>query len=458
MATESITEGWLKRHVPITAGGAAPEPLPNARPQRVFDSSLPGYGVVIGSRFATFIARGRVEEEGETVRRDVTIGRWQHVGAGEDKSEKWTEAKARKRAQLLLGQIGAGMDPVAETGGRADGPTLRDGLAIHVSNMRKGGGKGRLSNGEEMPCSPRSIMNVETEVERHLADWLDRPIVALTALELTKVVDQIREKTAPRDGTVNPPGAALAKRIVRHVSAIWESTDGLHDLPAKNPAGKVRTQGLAPKEARIEPGAFKSWHEKVLGLPEVRRDFNLLALHTGVRSEGLRHMTWDDVDFAGRVLHVRRAKGNRPYSIPMTKTVEGTLRRRRADNVKAFALYGGDGGYVLPTVTRAKPFKVIPLAAPKEYEVDDKGNRETSLPGPHTLRKTWNSVAIEARVPSEDREALMNHEGRGVNVRHYGFPRNWDGLRESARAVEQRLLLCLASKSGTKPRRARRTA
>ena len=252
---------------------------------------------------------------------------------------------------------------------------------------------------------------------------------------------------------MNPPGAALAKRLMRHVSANWRSTDELHDLPGKNPARKVRTQGLAPKEARVEPGEFKSWRAKVSELAPVRRDFNLLALHTSIRSEGLRHMTWDDVDFDDRVIHVRKVKGNRPYSIPMVATVEKILKARLRDNAKEFVLHGGDHGFVLPTITRSKPFEVIPLAAPKEYELDEDGKRETSLPGPHKLRKTWNSVAIEVRIPSEDREALMNHEGRGVNAKHYGFPRNWDALRDSAHAVERGLLDRIEGKSKAKRRR-----
>ncbi|MDQ3339070.1 MAG: hypothetical protein M4D80_28250 [Myxococcota bacterium] len=453
MATESMTESWLKKHVPLSAGGTASDLEPDARPRRVFDTALAGYGVVIGRRFATFVARGRVAEAGETIRRDVTIGRWQHFGAGEDKSERWTEARARKRAQLLLGQIDAGMDPVADTRERSSGPTLKEGLEIHLDNMHKTGGKGRLPNGVQMPCSPGSIRNVQDEVTNHLADWLERPIVELTALELREVVKKILKETEPRAGTVNPPGAALAKRLMRHVSVIWESTDDMHDLPGKNPAAKVVTQGLAPKEARIEPGQFKEWHKDVLELPPVRRDFNLLALFTAIRSEGLRYVVWEDVDFDDHVLHVRRAKGYRPYSIPMTKTVENILRVRRRENAEQFAVYGGDAGYVLPTVTRAKPFRVIPLVSTKEYEEDDEGARETSLHGPHVLRKTWNSVAIEARIPAEDREALMNHEGRGVNIRHYGFPRNWDGLRDSACAVERALLDRIKGKKSSRRRR-----
>ena len=30
----------------------------------------------------------------------------------------------------------------------------------------------------------------------------------------------------------------------------------------------------------------------------------------------------------------------------------------------------------------------------------------------------------------------MNHEGQGVNVRHYGFPENWDHLAECQAKIE----------------------
>ena len=73
---------------------------------------------------------------------DVTIGRWQHVGAGDDKSERWTEAKARKRAQLKLGQMGAGMDPVSRDRGArqrtvAEGRP-RDPPRQHAQGWRQG--------------------------------------------------------------------------------------------------------------------------------------------------------------------------------------------------------------------------------------------------------------------------------------------------------------------------------
>jgi hypothetical protein len=94
---------------------------------------------------------------------------------------------------------------------------------------------------------------------------------------------------------------------------------------------------------------------------------------------------------------------------------------------------------------------VIPVAEVKERHVvrdakgrpmrddDDNVIRESYLPGVHANRRTYNSVAIEVGVPREAREALMKHEGRGVNVRHYGRPQNWDYLRQCADQVEAAL-------------------
>jgi hypothetical protein len=62
--------------------------------------------------------------------------------------------------------------------------------------------------------------------------------------------------------------------------------------------------------------------------------------------------------------------------------------------------------------------------------------RVQHLPGIHANRRTFNSVAIEIGIPIEARLALMNHEGKGVNVKHYGVPQSWDFLRECAERIE----------------------
>lgn len=78
-----------------------------------------------------------------------------------------------------------------------------------------------------------------TEDPRHLAEWLDRPLVDLTALELQKACDRIERETLPRAGAVNALGRAQANKLIAHVSAIWNAADRLHDLGGKNPAKRL---------------------------------------------------------------------------------------------------------------------------------------------------------------------------------------------------------------------------
>lgn len=404
-------------------GLASLQPGSNRDPRITFwDTALPGFGVIVGPRGKVFVARRWVGGR----KRKVTIGKH---GAPREDGTPWTVLLARKRAAELLGQMAAGTDPgPAARRSRRGGPTLRDGLKLHVENMRK---KRR---------SPRSIQALEAEIPKYLADWLDKPIAELTGAELDAVCKRLMADTKPRAGSVNPPGAALTKRLVAQVSAIWNALDRLHELPGRNPAKRITTHALAPKEDRIADADLPGWYARVMGLRPVRRDLNLMALFTGLRSESLRTLRWEDVDHERRVLHVRKAKGDRPYTVPLCKTHLDILEARQRENALEFDWLGGDHGWIFPSFTRAKPYKVIPVAEAKERRKNkDTGEMEKYLPGMHPLRKTFNSVAIEIGVSKEHREALMNHEGQGVNVKHYGFPQNWDHLAECQAKIEAAL-------------------
>ena len=147
-----------------------------------------------------------------------------------------------------------------------------------------------------------------------------------------------------------------------------------------------------------------------------------------------------------------RAKGDRPYSLPMVKTVRNILEGRKTDNATSALLspFGGDHGFVFPSLSRDMK-RVIPVAEVKErHQVtdahgqvvrDDDGEpvRVNTLPGIHVSRRTFNSVAAEIGIDLETREALMNHSGRGVNVKHYVQTERLDHLRESAERIETAL-------------------
>src|SRR5690606_14699884 len=178
-----------------------------------------------------------------------------------------------------------------------------------------------------------------------------------------------------------------------------------------------------PKRERIEESDMPAWYAKVQTLSPVRRDLQLFCLFTGMRSEAARHVRWEhvnltskpiriaDVDVPPRALYVAKPKGgeSRAFVLPLPASVVEMLRARQAGNRDIFGPFGGDHGWVFPSLTRSAPFEVQPLAEPKEYRFDEAGKRVAFLPGLHTLRRTYLSVATEAGVSELDRSVLANH-------------------------------------------------
>lgn len=426
-----------------------------------------GFGVVVGrTGRKTFAVRGRAN--GRLVK--ITIGT---AGAPRDSDgHTWTVQLAWIEAKKLLGTMASGKAPPKRQTG--SGPTLRDALEYHVAKMERG------ENRRRKACSPRSIATLRSGIELHLAEYLDRPIVDVTAAVLRRVVTRIERETPRRadSNPANPPGRALTNRLLANVSAVWRSyrprlplcpVDWGKDGGGEGDDG-VMPAALAARDNRIGNHELPAWHAKVMAMGNhVRRDLQLVALYTGVRTEGVRTLRWEDVDFEDELVTIQRAKGDRPYTVPMVASVREVLERRQRDNaayvrdVLCADGYGDDQGYVFPSLARDGK-TVQAIAEPKERAVvrgkdgkakkDEDGNliRETYLPGIQACRKTFNSVAIEIGVPREIRERLMNHEGRGVNVKSYGFPHDWQLSREWADKIEAALNERIAGKVMRKPR------
>jgi integrase len=434
MPTLKLTETTLATHC-----------LPTDEAQAYYwDTRDRGFGVVVGKTGRkTFVVRGRVNG----ALRKETIG---IAGEPNEDGQRWTVQLARLDAGKRIGKMKNGK--VTPPRSRSGGPTLRAALEFHVEKMARG------ENRRGKPCSPRSVATLRGCVELHLEDWLDRPIVDLTADALDDARKRIEDDAERIEGSNpnNPPGRAVGNRLLANVSAIWRSYHKRHGLPVACPVDRLVPAALAARDNRIDNRDLPAWHAKVMEMENpVRRDLQLVALFSGMRTDGVRNLRWDDVDFDDELLQVTHAKGDRPYTLPMTATVREVLERRQRDNAdpklcELIVKLGGDQGYVFPSVTRdAKHVQPVAevkerrtkLDAKGEPELDDDGNeiRETYLPGVQACRKTFNSVAIEVGVPKEAREALMNHEGRGVNVKSYGFPQNWDYLRSCADQVEAEL-------------------
>lgn len=422
-------------------------PLANKAQAYYWCSERKGFGVVVGrTGRKTFVVRGYV---GGKLTGRTAIG---VAGQPGPSGHPWNVKLAIREYEKIRGAMADGKAPVPRREQhKLGGPTLREALEFHIGKMERG------ENRRGKVCSPRSIATLRGAVELHLKEWLDKPMLALTADVLDEVRRGIEADAERVEGSNpnNPPGRAVANRLLANVSAIWRSWHKRYGLPVACPVERLTPGALAARDNRIDNDELEEWHAKVMAMSNpVRRDLQLVALFTGVRTEGVRTLRWEDIDEEDGLIYIARAKGDRPYTVPLTKTVREVLERRRRENpayVRDELLSGdGDQGWVFPSLSRDRR-TVQAIAEPKERAVvrdakgrakrDEDGNyiRETYLPGIQACRRTYNSVAIEIGIPREARETLMNHEGRGVNVKHYGRPQNWDYLRECAEQIETAL-------------------
>ncbi|MBZ0235220.1 MAG: integrase arm-type DNA-binding domain-containing protein [Deltaproteobacteria bacterium] len=432
MATIKLTEKSLEKF-----------PLPvDVAQAYAWDTEVTGFGAVIGKTgVITFVARGRVAGKGERTKVKIGIaGR----ADGRTDNRVWNVGLARQAAKEILGSLAAGENPNAEKRARLDGPTLRDGLELHVSNMRADN------------CSQSSIDTITSEVEARLGRWLDRPLVELRGSDLRAIHAKITAEGKKH----------LANRIVRHVSAVWNTLDNASDdgLPGKNPARKVKRHAYVPRRKVIED--LPAWYAKVQTLSPVRRDLQLFALCTGMRDHAACHVRWEHVDLDRGLLFVPRPKGGekRAFTLPLAPGVVRMLRARREENGILFAPYGGDHGWAFPSLSRkgaevgsrthgrdesAPIATVIPVAESKERRRDPAtGKMALYLPGLHTLRRTFLTVATEIGISELDRHVLANHAFGTANVNATYIAQSLDHLAGCAARIEA----ALWDRMGAKPR------
>lgn len=422
---------------------------PAGRPQFVvWDSELTGFGVVVGAQRRTFIAEARVHGK----KRRVSIGA---LGKIRDDRRPWTTTLARQRAKEILGDMAGGIVPCASaddsTADREQshvpaaptGPTLRDAMNAHIARMRK---KRR---------SERSIQTLEWELGKHLAESLDRPLAELAGPALVELHDRIKAQTRPRRGSnpANATGAPLANRIIRHVSACWNSLNKKLEgrLGSWNPAKAVDADVLKPKRERIAEENMPDWWARVQTLSPVRRDMHLFCLFTAMRSKAARLVRWEHVDLDQLSLSVPAPKGGeaKAFRLPIGPTLVELFKRRRRENAIEFAPYGGDAGYVFPSLTRAKPYRVQPIAEAKERRKNPAtGRREKYLSGPHTSRRTYLSVAAEEKISELDRSVLANHAFGSQSVNQTYIEQHFDHLLECQTRIERGLLARLGAHTG----------
>jgi integrase len=148
----------------------------------------------------------------------------------------------------------------------------------------------------------------------------------------------------------------------------------------------------------------------------------VLAAFTGLRMGELRALRWRDIDFAGRLVHVRRnlPHGSREERVPKSRQARSVPLLDQAvpvlDGLSRRERFTGPGDLVFPSSTGAhlddKPIRVGLYDAMAAAEIDrDRGTGKPFVF--HDLRHSFGTLAVRA-FPLTDVQTFMGHESIGT--------------------------------------------
>jgi integrase len=463
--------------------------LPDGEPQLVaWDTEQAGFGVVVGRTRVTFVVNRRVDGK---LHREA-IGHWSGA-CGQCGDDGCTDpASARARALAMLGRLVNGEStPGKERRARSTGPTVAEACDLYLSDMRTRGKR------------PASIETMRREIsdakQSYVMAWLHRPLTSITAKECRARHEQITLDNGPH----------VANRVMREFRALWNwiakeamagTIDGMREgtaIPANPtiavrwnvPGGSVGGSVVKMRKRKQSPIAWSdlsAWHDAVLGLDGVRRDYHLLVLLTGLRRTDAATLRWEHVNTTdkpidSRVWHVGeqvwdrvtlaprsivrpnpKGGADRAFTVPVSDAIVEILERRRTANRM---LDAEDGGWVFPSTAkksdegRRRPCLACPdlgmpaHAAGAIVHISEPKEENKVIVSPHRLRDTYVTACNEISDPPLGKlviKMLVNHALPSDDVTD-----GYAGALEQLRPAQHRVSEFLQAKMKPEPRRGR---
>jgi integrase len=309
----------------------------------------------------------------------------------------YTLDQARRWAQDVLGANRRG-EVIREADRNV--PTLQEALDAYLSIRER--------KGQDDVWSA----NIKHQFNRHLSDWLKKPVDQITPDMVEKrhakigngyTVKQPR-KDGEGDETVEVGGHVAANHAIKSLRAVLNKVRVLKDSnPVQDiewfvPAKKVDEHGL-PVQRAVMPDDLPAWWRQVETLENpLRRCFHRLMLLSGIRSGHLKEARRAWINLDARYIHFPQLKAGRPFKLPLSTPMVAL--------VKEALSYGDERSpWLFPAESGAGH-----LVEPRDKSLLKKGIKQG-----HDLRRTYVSLAAKTPIPQHHREFLVDHTVKGMH-------------------------------------------
>jgi integrase len=259
--------------------------------------------------------------------------------------------------------------------------------------------------------SRRTIADYTQKFDRHLAPAFAKVALAdITRADVTRLHDQLTREVGPY----------AANGVCRVAHAVYRYSVLEMEVPDLKSLNPFRSYNLhnpeKPRQTGMSERDLAAWFRAVLVLDNpVLREFNILALLTGLRRRDLTTMRWENVQ--SHHIDIPHPKSGRPSRIPITPPIARSLERL------------GHIGKILPEYCHQW---VFPSASSKSGHMEEPKNK-TLNKSPHALRHTFRGMCAGAKISTIHSKLLMLHAvGQDVHNEYMTTDAMFDQLAKAS--------------------------
>ena len=353
-------------------------------------------------------------------------------------SVKDARAAAKGELAAILAGEGLGKSP--------SGVTLGQAWGLYRAHLERTG---------RSPATIYSYRNA-VEAEHLLGIWRDTALSDLATAEGAARVAARHDAITAGQTHEKHGGSYAANGAMRTLRVIynWALERG-HVRPDPDgwtPTRQVTFNREEARDSAMTRLELPGWWAAYQGMENrVRAEFQLFLLLLGSRAGAIATARWEQVDVAGRRLHIPTPKGGkaRAYDIPLTRPMLACLARAR----RAARMYQ-------PALAREWVFPGDPSKSKRgEFagHMSLFATTEAKLPcSGHGLRHSYRNACTWAGVEENLSKKLMNHSQRGDI--HSGTYGSREGLWPDLMDAQGRITATIMELLRQQERKARRAA